>query len=117
MAGLYWRISEEVPDSHAELKIWLADMSKRPAPFMDFYIKGLPEAHRITFYAAAQNAMTRVIEQGNQELTGSANRLNTLLKMKASLDRGEPPLTLSDSDHTFEFSEVHTVDLSEIWEL
>ena len=37
-------ISREVSPGRLTLKQWLADVARRPAPFMDFDVRGLPPA-------------------------------------------------------------------------
>jgi hypothetical protein len=46
----------------------------------------------------------------------SAEALDRLLRMKESIDRGEPPLSLSDDDKVHPF-DGQRIDLSEIWAL
>jgi hypothetical protein len=40
-------ISREVSDAHTKLRVWLADLADRPAPYGEFDLRGLriPAAH------------------------------------------------------------------------
>jgi hypothetical protein len=112
--GMLWLISQQVSDNHSELRRWLADVSKRPAPFMDFDVRGFSSADCMEFYAAARRAMGALLqaEPDAVESSGSIAALAALLKMKDSLDRGEPP---PDGTTASDFDEA-AIDLSQIWE-
>jgi hypothetical protein len=116
MAGLYDAIAGEVPETHANFKTWLSDMAKRPNPFMDFDVGGLPEDLRSAFYAAAQRAWDRIRGEGEITPSGSTRYLARLLEMRASIERGDPPLSLSDCDEVREYDDTQEIDLSEIWD-
>jgi hypothetical protein len=118
MEGLLHLIADQLPEEHRDLKTWLADKAGRPNPFMDFDIRGLSPIQRSAFYTAARKArdalrqrQTRGDEQGH-----ASEALDRLLRMKESMDRGEPPLRLSDDDKVHPF-DGRPIDLSDLWEL
>ncbi len=116
MSGVYRLIALAVSHEHTRFKRWLADMSDRPAPFMDFDLRGLPDECRVEFHRAARIARDRLAAEVN---TGripadAVEPFDKLVRMKESIDRGDPPLTLSDD------SKVHIEisgfnDLDQIW--
>ena len=109
-------IAEQVPDEHRELRLWLADKCNRPSPFNHLDVRGLSGIHREVFYHAAKAAMLRCLEKDERavEKGGSALALHDLLRMKQSIDNGEPPLSLSDHDMVHDY-DGDMEDLSEIW--
>jgi len=118
MDGLLCLIAEQLPAEYHDLQKWLLDKGSRPAPFIDFDIRGLSPAHRSAFYAAARRALedlsrkdVRIVEKGR-----SAEALERLLQMKQSMDKGEPPLSLSDDSKLHPF-DGQPINLSELWEL
>lgn len=115
LSSLYYLIANEVPTEYQDLKRWLIDMSNRPAPFLDIDIRGLEPEYRKVFYSSAQAAQKKLDQREPKITEGSAEALSVLLKMKESIDNGEPPLSLSDDNKVHEFSVEFTVDLNEIW--
>ena len=112
--GMLWLVSQQVSDGHPKLRRWLADVSKRPAPFMDFDVRGFSSADRMEFYIAARRAKEALSEADPNAVQkgGSIEALAALLKMKDSLDRGEPP---SDDTTVRDFDGAE-IELSQIWE-
>lgn len=111
MASLYSRVSDQVSADHPRLKRWLRDLSDRCAPFTDIDIRGLVESDRVEFYAAASKAAH---DKYSGVKGGSTEALEMLLRMKESIDRGEPPLTLSDFNQIMEFDGTME-DLDQLW--
>jgi hypothetical protein len=116
MTGVYSLISAAVDNSHPKLKRWLADVSQRPVPFMDLDIRGLPEDCQTEFHRAAKVAWERLAERVETgELSPDATKpIEQLVRMKESMDRGEPPLSLSGDDQVGPFR-GQVYDLDEIW--
>jgi hypothetical protein len=117
MSGVYHLIAAAVDASHAKFKRWLEDMSNRPVPFMDFDLRGLPERDRDEFHRAAKVARDKLLVEINAGRI-SANAVEpfeTLVCMKERMDRGEPPLSLSD-DKDVQVFHGFVCDLDEIWE-
>jgi hypothetical protein len=117
-SGLLHLIALQLPDEHRDLGTWLEDKGSRPTPFIDFDIRGLSPVHRGAFYAAARRAMDELLRKNPQavEQGHAAEALDRLLRMKERIDRGEPPLSLSDDDKIHPF-DGQAIDLSEIWAL
>ncbi len=61
--------------------------------------------------------MQKLLEKDDQavERGGSAEALNMLLRMKQSIDNGEPPLSLSDRDEVYPY-DGQMEEFSEVWE-
>jgi hypothetical protein len=117
MSGVYHRIALAIDDSHSQFKRWLFDMSNRCAPCMDFDLRGLPKECRLEFHRAAKVAFEQLTSEANAGRVpqNTVDPLQTLVRMKESMDRGEPPLTLSDDEHVQRFNGFD-VDLDEIWD-
>jgi len=117
MSGVYHLIAVAIDDSHARFKRWLVDISKRPVPFMDFDLRGLPPECRTEFHRAAKAARdTLAIEiQCGRIPANAIDSLDVLVRMKESMDRNEPPMSLSDDEEVIPFGGF-VCDLDEIWE-
>ncbi len=117
MSGVYHLIAVAIDDSHAKLKRWLEDMSKRPVPFMDFDLRGLPPECRTEFHRAARVARDELANEirSGRIPANAIDSLDSLVRMKESMDRNEPPLSLSDDDEVIAFRGF-ACDLDEIWE-
>ena len=117
MAGVYHLIAAAVDESHAKFKRWLEDMSKRPVPFMDFDLRGISEWDREEFYRAAKVARDKLLVEINAGCISAdaIEPIETLVRMKESMDRGEPPQSLSD-DKEVQVFRGFVCDLDEIWE-
>jgi hypothetical protein len=118
--AVYERVAACIDDSLPRLKRWLHDMSNRPVPFMDFDLRGLPLEFREAFHCAARNARDELFnELGRPPLPPSdmvLNALDELVRMKESMDRGDPPKACSNSD-TVDAYDGFVVDLDEIWDV
>jgi hypothetical protein len=116
MSGIYYLIADWVDDSNGKFKRWLQEMSKRTVPDMDLDIRGLPEECRAEFHRAARRACDRLLLQiqAGQLPAGAADSLRTLVRMKESIDRGEPPLSLSDDTQVQPFHGF-VCNLDETW--
>jgi hypothetical protein len=90
--------------------------SGRPNLIAHFWLLGgLDAPNRAEFYAAAVRAHSAMLgdDPTLAERSHGLQRLSTLLTMRASIERGEPPLALSEFDYVLEWSWVE--DLSEVW--
>ena len=116
MAGVYHLVANAVNDNHPRFKRWLADMSDRPVPFMDFDLRGLPEECRAEFHRAAKSVRDSLLADLNagQLRADEIEPFETLVRMKESMVRGEPPQSFSDDDDVQAFDGV-AWDLDEIW--
>lgn len=112
-------ISREISDAHSRLRVWLADMAERPAPFGEFDLRGLTEDHRAEFWASAERAFESAIKRHGPRAMWPANSygaecLEHLLHMHQSVMAGEPPSTLNDFDRIIEF-DGKPEDLDHLW--
>jgi hypothetical protein len=112
-------ISREVSDAHTKLRVWLADLSERPAPYNEFDLRGLSEQHRAEFWAAAERALEALIKRYGAQAAWPANSyggesLAHLLRMHQSIVSGEPPSALNDLDRVIEFDGT-SEDLDFLW--
>ncbi|WLD14090.1 hypothetical protein [Planctellipticum variicoloris] len=116
MANVYDQIAQSVSDEYPQFRRWLDDMSTRPAPFMDFDVRGLPDELRKEFHLAARRSRDRRISELGEEWTsdGITSLLDELVRMKVSIDRGEPSLTLSHDTKVYDYR-GNAVDIHEIW--
>ena len=115
MAGAYHLIATAIDESFPQFKKWLEDMSNRPVPFMDFDLRGLAPEYRAEFHRATRAIRDQLASSGKySELDIEA--FDTLVRMKEAIDRGEPPLSMSDDDEVEEFSEVFIVDINQVWD-
>ena len=55
MAAVYERVAERMHQTKAQR--WLLDVAKRPAPFLDISLRGLPPESRVDFAGAVQQAL------------------------------------------------------------
>lgn len=108
--------ADHVGDNLPSLKVWLADKANRPPPFLDMDLGGIDPALRTEFYAAAKRAFEEKLAADPTliERSGGLERLRRLLAMRASIERGEPPLALSDSETVCE--PIGAEDLDDLWE-
>jgi len=108
-------VAEQISDEFADLRTWLADKAKRPAPFLDMDLGGLDPPSRAEFYKAAGRAHSAKLREDPtfEERSHGLYNLGRLLAMRASIERGEPPLALSDFDEVLE--SCGPEDLSEMW--
>jgi hypothetical protein len=112
-------ISREISDTHTDLRIWLADVAGRPAPYAEFDLRGLSEGHRAEFWAAAKRALLFLIKRHSPEPSWPKNAygaesLAHLLRMHHSIEAGEPPSTLNDLHIVLEF-DGQMEDLGQLW--
>lgn len=116
MANVYFHVATAIGEGHPQFRRWLNDMSGRPAPFMDFDVRGLPPECRPELYRAARVARDRLAADLAGKGAGSPilDALDVLVRMGESMDRQEPPLTLSDDDQVREY-DGFVVDMREIW--
>lgn len=117
MSGVYHLIAAAVDESHPKFKRWLEDMSKRPVPFMDFDLRGLPAECRAEFHRATKVARDRLAAEiaAGRRSPDAIDPLERLVHMKESMDRNESPLALSDDSEVQLFSGF-VCDLDEIWD-
>lgn len=117
MSGIYHLVADAIGEEHPRFKRWLADMSDRPVPFMDFDLRGLPEECRSEFHRAAKVARDRLLLEiaAGRIPQEAIDPLDTLVRMKSSMDRGEPPLSLSDDSEVQQF-DGNMCDLDQIWQ-
>ena len=117
MSGVYHLIANAITDDHGKFKRWLADMSNRPVPFMDFDLRGLPLECRQEFHRAVEIARDRLLVEveAGRIPPHAVEPFDTLVRMKQSMDRGESPLSLSDDEDVQQFSGI-MCDLDEIWQ-
>jgi hypothetical protein len=110
-------VADEVSGEYEDLRIWLVDKARRPSPFQDMDLGRLDPSRRAEFYAAASRAYSARLREDPTlaERSHGIQRLGSLLEMRASIERGEPPLALSDFDFVLE--STGDEDLSEIWGL
>ena len=119
VSGMLLLISQQASLENQKLRHWLADMSDRSAPFLDFDVRGFKEDDRVEFWRAAENALQALQRQyGTQFLefgdTYAAECLNSLLDMHERQLREEPPLSKSDFDKVLPF-DGYVNDLDELW--
>ena len=112
-------ISREVSDAHAKLRIWLADLAERTAPFGEFDLRGLTEEHRAEFWAAAERALEAAFKRHGPESVWPANAYGSeslahLVRMHRSIVNGEPPSALNDFNDVIAF-DGKPEDLDELW--
>jgi hypothetical protein len=101
-------ISREVSDAHTKLRVWLADLAERPAPFGEFDLRGLTGEHRAEFWAAAERALEAALRRHGPETAWPASAYGSeslahLLRMHQSVVSGEPPSALNDFNHVIAF--------------
>jgi hypothetical protein len=113
--GMLWLISEQVSNDHLKLRRWVADVSKRPAPYIDFDVRGFSPADRVEFYAAAQLALDKLLRADPNALEkgGSIEALATLMGMKQGMDRVHPSALSNPAEVRSFYGEP--IDLSQIW--
>ncbi len=114
-------MADQVSSNRPKLALWLADMSDRCAPFLDFDVRGLTSEDRAEFWAAAQRAFSALEAKHGpgfleHENAYSANCLDKLLRMHRSIEAGQPPLILSDFDEPHPF-DGQVIDLDFLWRL
>jgi hypothetical protein len=116
--GMLYLISSEVSDSHSRLRQWLADVSNRCAPFMDFDTRGLPEADRAEFWRAAEAALATLASRQPliQEQSHAAECLIRLIQMNRHRVFGDPlPPTCDSDDYDPRPFDGRMVDMDQIW--
>lgn len=116
--GMLCLISREVGDGYNRLRRWLADVSNRCAPFMDFDTRGLPEADRAEFWRAAERALATLASRGPSipEQGLAAECLNRLVQMNRHRVFGEPlPPTSDSDDYDPRPFDGQMVDMDQIW--
>ncbi len=119
MAAMLSLIADQMPDTHAQLRRWLEDKSLRGAPFVDFDMRHRSEGERQAFWTAAKQAHASVLERFGHPDTWPDNMysgycLLRLNSMRESMDNGDPPLALSDSDKVAPHTKMDE-SLDEIW--
>lgn len=112
-------IAREISKANQQLRVWLADMAERPAPYGEFDLRGLTEDHRAEFWAAAERALLEAIRRHGPEASWPANAYGSeclahLLRMRRSIVSGEPPSALNDFDKAVEFDGT-LEDLNSLW--
>ena len=81
MAGMFTLISGAMPSRIGRLKIWLADLDNRCAPFLDFDMRGIPASDRDIFYASAEIAFKEL----KKNLGRMSHKKKTTFPLNASL--------------------------------
>lgn len=116
MANVYHYTALAIGEPFPQFKLWLDDMADRPAPFMDFDLRGLPEDCREEFHRAARRARDELANQLGVSGAGNSilQTLDRLVSMRERIDQGEHPLALSDDDHVH-IDHGHLEDINEIW--
>ncbi|WP_212722523.1 hypothetical protein [Zooshikella ganghwensis] len=120
MGGMYFLIAKKISKKNYTFSKWLEDVSDRPAPFMDFDLRGLDDADRKIFYACAREAFDELKEvHGDdvieRESAYSARNLARLIQMYKKILKNEEPALLNDLDHIKEF-DGSKIDFNDIWE-
>ena len=117
MAGMYKTIADQIGEPFTDLRNWLRDVADRPAPFMDFDIRGLTPQHRNEFFRAAASGMQSLIATHSRETLERSHAfgcLSRLLRMQEAVEQGEPPEAFTDLDTIKEF-DGKPIDLSQLW--
>jgi hypothetical protein len=116
-SAVFYLVAAAVDDSLPQFKVWLNDMSNRPVPFMDFDLRELPAECQEGFHIAARIARDKLAkdwEQSPAEPPASLVALDRLVRMKESMDRGEPPTALTDAKEIYPYQGMK-IDMQQIW--
>jgi len=103
LAGAIERIAGSVSDIDGPLARWLLDVARRPAPFMDFDLRGLNATRRTAFWTGVDRAYNSFLEWDQAASFSPAVEVIRLLYERRCL---EP---------TTEDRQVPQIDLDELW--
>jgi hypothetical protein len=120
MSGMYSLIAKQVQRSNIPFANWLENVSDRPAPFLDFDLRGLENSDRELFYSAAYAAFEELErlhgkDVCTRETAFSARSLARLIEFHKSIKAGEPPESCNDLSSCREY-DGKKIDFLEIWE-
>jgi len=109
-------IADALQQRNVEFSAWLKDKSERPAPFMHFDLRGLPEECVDQFYTAATESFNKLRHRHRQEFENSSygEAFCRLIEMRRHIVTGGRPEEFSDLDEVLNYDGV-IIDFTELW--
>jgi hypothetical protein len=114
VSGLLILTAREIDPSFSDFRRWLADVSERTAPFLDFDLRGLSREHRQEFWRAAQRAYDKLVLKFGPDLLErenayTSNCLHRMLTMHARIPDDIPGSLPREACYGFD------IDFGELW--